>query len=78
MSTMQVKNDLISCVHESLGSVASIVFLKRASSLIEAAPDDKESLWEASCKVSRLTELFIDEGLAEQIRERLRTRIEGD
>jgi len=78
MSAMQVKDDLINCVHENLGSVASVFFLKRASSMIEASPDDKESLWEASCKVSRLTELFIDAGLAKRIREDLRVKIEGE
>lgn len=76
MSMMRVKSDLMNCVHESLGSVASVFFLKRAMSLIEASSVDKESLWEASCKVSRLTELFIDTGLAEQVRENLRTKIE--
>jgi len=76
MSIMQVKGDLMNCVHESLGSVASVFFLKRAVSMIEASSDDKKSLWEASCKVSKLTELFIDTGLAEQVRENLRTKIE--
>lgn len=76
MNTMQVKDDLRNCVHESLGSVASVIFIKRAVSMIEASSDDKESLLEASCKISRLTELFIDTDLAGQIRERLRTRIE--
>jgi hypothetical protein len=76
MSMIEVKGDLMNCVHKSLGSVASVFFLKRALSLIEKSPDDKESLWEASCKVSSLTELFIDTGLAEQIRENLRAKIE--
>ena len=78
MSAMQVKDDLINCVHKSLGGVASVFFLKRASSMIEASPDNKESLWEASCKVSNLTELFIAVGLANRIRENLRTKIEGE
>ncbi len=76
MSMTRVKGDLMNCVHDSLGSVASVYFLKRAISMIEASPDDKESLWEASCKVGRLTELFIDIGLAEQVRRNLRTKIE--
>jgi len=78
MSVMQVKYDLINCVHKSLGGVASVFFLKRASSMIEASPDDKQSLWEASCKISRLTELFIDTVLAKRIREDLRAKIEGE
>ena len=79
MSAFQVKkDDLINCVHKSLGGVASVFFLKRASSTIEASPDDKESLWEASCKISRLTELFIDTVLAKRIREDLRAKIEGE
>ncbi len=77
MSASHVKEDLINCVRESLGGVASVFFLKRASSMIEASPDNKESLWEASCKVSRLTELFIDTGLAKRIREDMRAKIEG-
>jgi hypothetical protein len=76
MSAAQVKGDLMDCVQESLGCVASVFFLKRALSMIEASSDDKESLWEASCKVSRLTELFIDTDLAEKVRENLRTKIE--
>ncbi len=78
MSAEQVKEDLINCVRESLGSVASVIFLKRALSMIEASPDNKESLWEASCKVSRLTELFIDTELAKRIREDLKAKIEGN
>jgi hypothetical protein len=76
MSTTQVKDDLMNYVHESLGSVASVFFLKRALSMIEASSDDKEGLWEASCKVSRMTELFIDTDLAKKVRENLRTKIE--
>ena len=78
MSALQVKDDLIQCVHQSLGGFASVFFLKRASSMIEASPDDRDSLWEASCKVSRLTELFIDSSLAKRIREDLRAKIEGE
>ncbi len=77
MSAAQVKEDLINCVRESLGGAASVIFLKRALSMIEASPANKESLWEASCKVSRLTELFIDTGLAKRIREDLKAKIEG-
>ncbi len=76
MSMIEVKGDLIHCVRENLGNIASTFFLKRALSMIEAASDDKEGLWEASCKVSSLTELFIDTDLAEKVREELRTKIE--
>ena len=76
MSMTRIKGGLMNCIDESLGGVASVFFLKRAFSMIEASPDDKESLWEVSCKVSRLTELFIDTDLAEKVRESLRTKIE--
>jgi hypothetical protein len=77
MSMIEVKGDLMNCVHESLGNVASNFFLKRALSMIEESSDDKESLWEASCRVSSLTELFIDTDLAKKVREDLWTKIEA-
>ncbi len=76
MNKPGLKSDLKNCVTENLGKVASVYFLKRALSFIETSHDDRESLWEASCRVSRMTELFIDTALAEQIRQQLRIRIE--
>jgi len=76
MSMTRIKGGLMTCIDESLGGVASEFFLKRAFSMIEASPDDKKSLWEVSCRVSSLTELLIDTGLAQQIRENLRAKIE--
>lgn len=71
-----IKEDLKNFIHGHLGSVASPLFLKRAMNVIEDSQYDKESLIQASDKVSRMTALFIDADLAERIFKNLKIRIE--
>jgi hypothetical protein len=71
-----IKDDLKDFIGGYLETIASPLFLKRAMDVIEESGLDKGSLLAASDKVSRMTALFIDTGLAERMLKNLKLRIE--
>jgi hypothetical protein len=71
-----IKEDLKNFIHGHLSSIASPLFLKRAMNVIEDSQCDKESLIQASYKVSRMTALFIDQNLSEKVFKDLRKKID--
>jgi len=74
---MKIKEDLKALVEENLRDKASTIFLKRASDMINASGDDKDSIALSVRKVGNLIAIFIDEALAEIILRRLMERIDG-
>ena len=75
---MDIKTELKNFICERFKPIASPIFLKRALTVIEVAPNDKESLDAAANKVSRMVYLFIDKKLGKEIYWRLKEKIDED
>ncbi len=73
---MAIKDDLKVYLNEQIGKKASPIFLKRALTAIEEAPNDKNSLISAAEKVSKMISLFIDKGLASEVLDGFKSKID--
>lgn len=75
---MDIKTELKNFISERFKPIASPLFLKRALTVIEAAPNDKESLDAAAATVSRMVSLFIDKKQGKEIYRSLKEKIDED
>ncbi len=75
---MQLIDDLRSIVREELGKVASPFLVNRAEFLLQSSSGDKKGVAEAIEKVRRMTALFIDKNLADQMCRILRAKADAN
>lgn len=75
---MGIKKDLKDFITERFEPVASPLFVERALTVIEEAPDNRASLIAAADKVSKMVSLFIDKKLGKEIHGRLKEKIDRD
>lgn len=73
---MVIKENLKRYIQEHLKKSASPLFIERTFNVIDASPNDKESLLKASTRIGNMILLFIDRKLAKEVFENLKTIIE--
>jgi hypothetical protein len=73
---MDIKTELKDFICERFKPTASPLFVERALTVIEGAPNDKKSLYAAADKVGKLVSLFINKGLGKEIDGKLKEEID--
>ncbi len=73
---MHIKDELKDCIRQYLTDTARSFFLKRALGKIDEVETDRRTLMDASGRVAKMVQLFIDEQMALEVMKSLRLRIE--
>ena len=73
---MDIKDELRDCIRGHLGETASSLFLERALGKLDGVETDRRNLMDASGRVVKMIQLFIDDKLAEEVKKTLQRKID--